>query len=365
MLDFAMTGRGITASQALQGSIELARLADRRGFTRYWMAEHHAMPGVTTSSPAVLLARLISETLNIRLGAGGMMLPNFPPLVVAEQFGLLAALAPGRIDLGLGRAPGTDGTTAAALRRGPMSEDDYPQQVAELLHFLHDDFPEGHPYKGNVYAVPGPGQDRENAIARSVDPPSVWMLGSSGYSAQLAGHWGLPFAFAAQLAPENAVKALELYRGCFKPSDTLERPYALVCVGVCAADEATEARRQARTFAHSMMRMMYRKSYLVPSPQEVEAYPYDASELQIVDAWNDKVLHGTASQVVEKINRFQAKTGADEMMVGNLGHSPAAILRSAELIADAYEMQAIANSPLTSAREHPATEETAASATPR
>ncbi|WP_431603505.1 MsnO8 family LLM class oxidoreductase [Corallococcus macrosporus] len=183
ILDFAMAGRGVTAREALAGSIELARLVDRRGFTRYWVAEHHAMPGVTTSSPAMLLARLVGETHRIRLGAGGMMLPNFPPLVVAEQFGLLASFAPGRIDLGVGRAPGTDMATAAALRRGQVSPEDFPAQLGELLHFLEGHFPDGHPYKdGGVHAVPGPVQDQENGIPRSFARPPVWLLGSSDYS---------------------------------------------------------------------------------------------------------------------------------------------------------------------------------------
>ncbi|WP_202947758.1 MsnO8 family LLM class oxidoreductase [Advenella kashmirensis] len=158
ILDFALAGKGLTAQQALTASIELARLVDRRGFSRYWVAEHHSSPGVTTSSPAMLLARLVGETKQIRLGAGGMMLPNFPPLVVAEQFGLLASMAPGRIDLGVGRAPGTDMNTAAALRRGQIGAEDFPSQLMELLAFLDDDFPDSHPFKTDVYAIPGPRQ---------------------------------------------------------------------------------------------------------------------------------------------------------------------------------------------------------------
>lgn len=182
ILDFAMAGRGVSVHEALKGSIELAKLVDRRGFTRYWVAEHHAMPGVTTSSPAMLLARLIGETQRVRLGSGGMMLPNFPPLVVAEQFGLLASFAPGRIDLGISRAPGTDTNTAIALRREQIGEDDFPAQFKELLQFLDGNFPIGHRYnQTNVYAVPGPMQDQENGIARSFERPPVWLLGSCGF----------------------------------------------------------------------------------------------------------------------------------------------------------------------------------------
>ncbi|MBB6421117.1 hypothetical protein HDC93_006748 [Streptomyces sp. AK010] len=173
VLDTVLAGRGISAADALSGSIALAELAERRGFTRYWVTEHHSMPGVSSSSPAVLLARLTAHTTRLRLGAGGVMLPNHPPLIVAEQYGLLQALAPDRIDLGLGRAPGTNQATAAALRRGRSDDDDFPQQLVELLRFLGDDFPEEHPYRERVYAVPGPGQDKENGLSQTTGRPSV------------------------------------------------------------------------------------------------------------------------------------------------------------------------------------------------
>lgn len=333
-----MAGKGYTAREAMAASIDLARLVDRRGFTRYWVAEHHAMPGVTTSSPALLLARLVGETKRIRLGAGGMMLPNFPPLVVAEQFGLLASLAPGRIDLGIGRAPGTDMTTAAALRRGQIGAEDFPSQVMELMRFLDDDFPDGHPFKDSVYAVPGPRQDRENEVPRSFQRPPIWLLGSSGYSAQLAAHLGLPFAFAAHLADENVEPALALYRRNFNPSSVLDRPYAIASFGVLAADDEHEARRQAWAYSHAMMRMSQRKSFVVPTPEEADAYPYSSSERDMIEMWNAKIMKGSGEQVVAQLNAWQARIGADELMVLNLGHSPDAIYRSTELIADAYNM---------------------------
>lgn len=328
--------------EVLDASLQLARLVDRRGFTRYWVAEHHAMPGVATSSPSILLSRLIGETEQIRLGSGGMMLPNFPPLVVAEQFGLLESLAPGRIDLGLGRAPGTSSHTAMALRRGTTGAEDFPEQLQELLHFLKDDFPEGHPYKNNVYAVPGPGQNRENGISKPFQHPSVWLLGSSGYSAVLAGKKGLPFAFAAQLAPENLMMALQLYRKNFQPSDVLKTPYTIACFGVFAAEDESEAYRQSRAFAYSMMRMMYGKSYVIPSPEEAETYPYDPLELKTIESWHKKFLYGTPEQVVKKLNYYQEISKADEVMITSLGHSPSAIYRSTELIADAYGMPDLA-----------------------
>lgn len=338
LLDFAITGKGQSVTDAYHTSIRLARLADSRGFSRYWIAEHHAMPGVATSSPAVMLSRLISETSRIRLGSGGMMLPNFPPLVVAEQFNLLAALAPGRIDLGIGRAPGTDGMTAKALRHGQTGEEAFPEQVHELFNFLNDSFPEGHPYRDTVYAVPGIAQDRENGVARSFAPPEVWILGSSGYSARLAGRMGLPFGFAAQLSPENMMMALRTYRENFTPSAYLSEPYALVCFGVFAADSAEVAAREVHSYAHAMMRMMYRQSYILPSPHELENHAYTRSERHMLQMWTDKVLYGTGQQVVDKLNHYQAASGANELMILNLGYTPDALVHSAWLIADAYEM---------------------------
>lgn len=339
ILDFAMAGKGVSARDALADSIKLARLVDRRGFTRYWVAEHHSMPGVTTSSPAMLLSRLVGETQRIRLGAGGMMLPNFPPLVVAEQFGLLASFAPGRIDLGIGRAPGTDMNTAAALRRGHISAEDFPAQFKELLQFLDGDFPDGHPYKqGAVYAVPGPIQDQENGIVRSFERPPVWLLGSSDYSARLAAKLGFPFAFAAHLADQNVTIALDVYRKNFRPSVVLDRPYVIASFGVMAADDELEARRQAWAYSHAMMRMTRRRSFVVPTPEEAEVYDYSSTEQRVMQMWNAKIMSGTGAQVVERLDAWQQRVQADELMLLNLGHSQQAIYRSTELIADAYGM---------------------------
>lgn len=338
ILDFAMAGKGLSASDALAASVELARLVDRRGFTRYWVAEHHAMPGVTTSSPAMLLARLAGETRRIRLGAGGMMLPNFPPLVVAEQFGLLAAMAPDRIDLGVGRAPGTDMNTANALRRGQLGAEDFPAQLMELLAFLDDDFPEGHPFGDDVYAVPGPRQSRENGLDQAFPRPPVWLLGSSDYSARLAARLGFPFAFAAHLADQNLMLALDVYRRHFQPSAVLDRPYVIASFGVMAADDERQARRQAWAYSHAMMRMSTGRSFVVPSAEEAERYAYSAREQQLMNMWNAKTMSGTGEQVAAQLTLWQQRTQADELMILNLGHLPEAIHRSTELIADAYGM---------------------------
>lgn len=339
VLDFAMAGKGVTAHEALSGSIRLARLADKRGFYRYWLAEHHAMPGVTTPSPPLLLARLIGETTHIRLGSGGMMLPNFPPLVVAEQFGLLASLAPGRIDLGVGRAPGTDMATASALRRGDVGEDSFPKQLDELMHFLKGDFPKGHPWqRAAVYAVPGPLQDKENAVQGTYQRPPVWLLGSSDYSARLAAQMGYPFAFAAHLADQNVMMAIKIYRQNFRPSAHLDRPYVIASFGVMAAEDEHEARRQAWAYSHAMMRMSTGRSFIIPTPQEAENYACSSGELQLIKMWNAKIMSGTGNQVVDQLTVWQQRIHADEIMLLNLGHSQEAIYRSTELIADAYDM---------------------------
>lgn len=334
-----MAGRGVSAREALSDSIKLAKLVDRRGFSRYWVAEHHGMPGVTTSSPAMLLARLVPETRRVRLGAGGMMLPNFPPLVVAEQFGLLESFAPGRIDLGIGRAPGTDWATASALRRGQIGAEDFPSQLEELLAFLDADFPSDHVYaKEGVHAVPGPVQDQENGIARSFARPPVWLLGSSDYSARLAARLGFPFAFAAHLADENVMVALDVYRRNFTPSEVLDRPYVICSFGVMAADDPSQAKRQAWAYSHAMMRMSMRRSFVVPTPEEAETYQYSGAEARAIHMWNNKILVGTGEEVKQRLETWRNRLAADELMILNLGHSQAAIYRSTELIADAYGM---------------------------
>ncbi|MFG4003310.1 LLM class flavin-dependent oxidoreductase [Flavobacterium aquidurense] len=338
ILDVATTGKGYTANQAIENSLQIAKLADQRGFKRYWVAEHHSMPAVSTSSPAMLLSRLIGETKQIRLGSGGMMLTNFPPLVIAEQFGMLQAMAPNRIDLGIGRAPGTNGRTAAALQRNMSGAELFPEQLEELIYFLNDSFPLDHPYRDKVFAVPGPGQDKHNDVKQLVGKPDLWLLGSSDYSARLAGKRGLSFAFAAQLAPENMVFALDAYRENFIPSESLDKPYVMVCFSVFAASTEKEAEIQSRSFAHSMLLMMSGKPYIIPSPEEIKNYPYTASELSILENWQKKMIYGTPETVANRLNELQKISNADEIMIANLGHSQEGIFNSASLIADAFNM---------------------------
>ncbi|MFF1476161.1 LLM class flavin-dependent oxidoreductase [Streptomyces sp. NPDC058301] len=331
VLDLVTVGSGYTANTALRTSVEIAKLAERCGFTRHWVAEHHSMPGVASSSPAVILAHLAAHTDRIRLGSGGVMLPNHAPLVIAEQFGTLEALAPGRIDLGLGRAPGTDGATAAALRRTDhLNEgaDEFPQQLAELTRFLDDDFPDGHPY-AKIHAVPGPVQGPTGR-------PPIWLLGSSGFSARLAGVLGLPFAFAHHFSAANTVPALDLYRESFRPSAVLDAPYALIGVSALAADSEEEARRQTLTNALSMVRLRTGRPGLVPTPEAAAAYSFSPLEREFVDGWLANVVSGTAEQVRDGLDALQKRTGADELMLTANAHGPQARLRSYELIADVY-----------------------------
>ncbi|MCA6095600.1 LLM class flavin-dependent oxidoreductase [Streptomyces sp. SCA3-4] len=338
VLDLATVGSGRTARQAFGTTVELARLAERRGFHRFWVAEHHSMPGVASSSPAVLLAHLAAHTDTIRLGSGGVMLPNHAPLVIAEQFGTLEALAPGRVDLGLGRAPGTDGATAAALRREERlaeGADDFPQQLSELTRFLDDDFPDGHRY-ARIHAVPGPVQGRVPGGVQRADRPSVWLLGSSGFSARLAGELGLPFSFAHHFSAANTVPALQLYRDSFRPSAVLDRPYAAIGVQALAADDAKEARRQVLTGALAMLRLRTGRPGLVPTPEEAEQYPFGLAEQEFVEGWLRNVVHGTPDAVREGLNALVRRTGADELMITTNAHGPEARLRSYGLIADAY-----------------------------
>ena len=228
VLDLAIVGEGSSHHEALTNSVELAQAVERLGYHRHWVAEHHNIPGIASSSPPVLAAALAAKTETLRIGSGGVMLPNHPPLVVAEQFGMLESLYPGRIDLGIGRAPGTDQITASALRRSadPLSDEDFPRQLAELIGFFKGEFSPRDPYR-HVKAVPGAG-----------DMPDIWLLGSSGYSAQLAGMLGLPFAFAHHFMPHNTDAAMELYRTHFHASEFLDEPYAIVaCAAICADDD--------------------------------------------------------------------------------------------------------------------------------
>ncbi|WP_051710490.1 LLM class flavin-dependent oxidoreductase [Streptomyces sp. NRRL S-350] len=329
ILDLATVGVGYTPAEALAATTALAREAERWGYHRFWVAEHHGMPGVASSTPAVLLAHLGANTTTLRLGSGGVMLPNHAPLAIAEQFGLLEALHPGRIDLGLGRAPGTDPATARALRRGlAEGADDFPQQLAELTHFLDGDFPAGHPY------------DRLTAVPKGEGRPPIWLLGSSGFSARLAGRLGLPFAFAHHFSSANTLPALDLYRSSFRPSAVLAEPYALIGVSAVAADDEPTARRLARSAALGMLRLRRGNPGPIPTPEEAEQYPYSPAETDFIDSWLDNVVLGDPGRVADGLEALRKRTGADELMVTSHIHGHEARLRSYGLIAEAYGLTA-------------------------
>ena len=257
--------------------------------------------------------------------------------MIAEQFGMLEALAPGRIDLGLGRAPGTNSATAAALRRGADANDGFPQQVLELLGFLGNKFPPSHPYR-NVYAVPGPWQATQNRVTAGSSGPDIWVLGSSLYSAHLAAQLGRPYAFALQFGDTDIDTALRIYRDTFQPSEVLAEPRILVSVPVAISDNKAAAKRQAATSAVGMLRMFKNEGYLLLPPDEAEAYPATTQERQIVDAYTSRNFHGTPAMVADRLEALHHSTGADEIMLVVGGHSPALDERGIELIADHYKI---------------------------
>jgi luciferase family oxidoreductase group 1 len=318
VLDLVPIGSGSTATAALENSTALVRRAEELGFTRYWVAEHHGMPGIGSSSPAVLIAHLAAATSRIRVGSGGVMLPNHQPLVVAEQFGTLEALHPGRIDLGIGRAPGTDPRTAAALRRGtdPLGADDFPEQLTELVSYFHGD--------GPVLAVPAVGHE-----------PAVWLLGSSGYSAQVAGLLGLPFAFAHHFSGHNTMAALQLYRQTFRPSAVLSEPYPMIAAAVLAAETDAEARRLAMPSALQFLQLRLGRPGLVPSPEEAAAYPYSDEERAFIEDRLAGQVIGAPETVRDGVRELVERTGVAELMVVTNAHDGADRQRSYELLAAA------------------------------
>jgi luciferase family oxidoreductase group 1 len=326
VLDLVPVRSDQTTSDALAATVGVAQTADGLGYTRYWVAEHHNMPAVAATSPPVLLAYLAAQTHQLRLGSGGVMLPNHAPLAVAEQFALLEAAAPGRIDLGIGRAPGTDQNTARALRRstGPLSADDFPQQLTELIAFFRGQFPEGHPYQS---VVPVPAQGYE---------PAIWLLGSSGYSAQVAGLLGLPFAFAHHFSADNTLPALDLYRENFRPSPELAEPYAMIAVSVVAADTDERARYLARSGELSFLQLRKGTPGQVPSPEEAEVYPYTELELAVMEDRSAQQAVGGPETVRRRLAELLAQTQVNELMVTNILHSHADRVRSLEIVQDLF-----------------------------
>ncbi|WP_022929685.1 LLM class flavin-dependent oxidoreductase [Patulibacter americanus] len=329
VLDLAPVADGSTPSRALENALDLTRHVEALGYGRVWVAEHHNMPGIASSSPPVLIAHLAAHTDRIRLGSGGVMLPNHAPLVVAEQFGMLEALHPGRIDLGLGRAPGTDGLTAAALRRSsdPFgNEDDFPAQLAELRGFLRGDLPREHPLH-RIKAVPNNGRE-----------PDVWLLGSSGFSAQLAGELGLPFSFAHHFSAQNTVPAVDMYRSSFRASEVLERPYVMLGVNVVAADDDERARFLAGSANLQMMRLRQGNPGLLPTPEEAEKQLRGEAAGRFVASRAASQIVGGPDTVRRGIEELLARTNADELMVTTSVHDHGERRRSFEIVAEVMDL---------------------------
>lgn len=317
VLDLAPISQGSDASAALRNTLDLARHAESLGYHRYWLAEHHNMPGIASSATVVMIGQVAAATERIRVGSGGVMLPNHAPLVVAEQFGTLEAFHPGRIDLGLGRAPGTDQRTAHALRgHSAVSAEDFPQQLTELIGYFDAD---------EERAV--------RAVAAEGNKPPIWLLGSSGFSAQLAGMLGLPFSFAHHFSARNTLPALRLYRESFRPSAVLDRPHAMVAASVICADTDEAATRLSGPGLLAFLSLRRGRPIPLPTPEEAAAYPYSEAEQQFVEERRAGSIVGSPDTVGADLERLLAETEADELMVTTMVHDHADRRRSYELLA--------------------------------
>jgi luciferase family oxidoreductase group 1 len=318
ILDLAPITRGSDAATALRHTLDLARHAERLGFHRYWLAEHHGMPGIASAATAIVIAHVAAGTERIRVGAGGIMLPNHAPLVVAEQFGTLASLFPGRIDLGLGRAPGTDPTTAAALRRTLTSDpESFPHDVVELMGYFERDNGSG------VLAVPGAG----------LEVP-IYILGSSTFGAQVAAALGLPFAFASHFAAAQMLSALQIYRTAFKPSARLSSPYAMLGVNIVIGANDDEARLLATSGRESFANLRRGRPTTLPPPNrafEKEVVPFGV--IPLVDVASVAMV-GSPSTVKDGLCRFIAETSPDELIAVSHIYEHAARVRSLEYLAE-------------------------------
>jgi luciferase family oxidoreductase group 1 len=308
---------GGNAARALHSSLDLARHAERWGYHRFWLAEHHGMPGVASAATAVVIAHVAAGTRTIRVGAGGIMLPNHAPLVIAEQFGTLASLHPGRIDLGLGRAPGSDPATLRALRRTPGAADTFPQDVTELMSW----FREAHPGQA-VRAVPGAG----------LDVP-IWILGSSLFGAELAAALGLPYAFASHFAPAAMTEALALYRSRFRPSERLELPYTMLGVNVFAADTEAEARRLYTSLQQAFINLRRGRPGPLPPPDQRLEERLATADRHLIEEMLSCTVVGAPETVRRGLLAFAERTGADELMLTSQIHDHTARLRSFEIVA--------------------------------
>ena len=330
LLDLSPIPEGKTAADALAATVDLARVAEGCGYHRYWLAEHHNMPGIASAATAIVIGHVAAATRTMRIGAGGIMLPNHAPLVIAEQFGTLATLYPGRIDLGLGRAPGTDTATARALRRHMAPDDSFPHDVLEMIGYFGE-MTEGTP----VRAIPGTGTQ-----------VPVWILGSSLYGAQLAAHLGLPYAFASHFAPAMLAEALAVYRSTFRPSDRLEKPHVMIAAGVCAAETDAEAAFLRSSQILAFARLRTGKPGKLPRPTRHLDLEIPGPVLAQVEQALSCSATGSASTLREQLRSIINTHRPDELMVTGMIHDHAARVRSfeitAEVLADLREERAAA-----------------------
>ncbi|MEY2566782.1 MAG: hypothetical protein QOE35_1311 [Actinomycetota bacterium] len=328
VLDLAIVTAGGTTAEALARSTALARRAEALGYRRFWVAEHHNMPSVASTTPPVLMAHLAASTSTIRVGSGGIMLPNHPALVVAEHIAALEALHPGRIDLGIGRAPGTDPATAAALRRSvdALGAEDFPRDLLDLMGLLGD--------QRDEFRGPGALWKRFSATPVATSSPLILLLGSSGYSAQLAGLLGLPFAFAHHFDTGGTLEAVELYRRAFQPSPVLDEPRVMVTANVLVAPTDTEARWEAGPGRVMVQGIRSGRFEPLVSPEVAAAHP----AMPAARAMPSQRIVGTPVHAVERLDELVAATDADELMVSTVAHGLDARLRSLELLADAWSV---------------------------
>jgi luciferase family oxidoreductase group 1 len=330
VLDLSPVASGSSGAQALANSLDLARLADRLGYTRYWVAEHHNLPSIASSDPEIMIGQIAGATEHLRVGAGGVMLPNHAPLMVAERFKVLEALFPGRIDLGIGRAPGTDPVTSYALRhRQGLSEnedDDFLQRFQELLLFESRGFPENHPFR-TIRAMPA-----------DVALPPIWLLGSSGYSAQLAAAVGAGFSFAHHFSELDPVAPMRHYRDNFRPSGMRAQPYAILGIAVVAADTDAEADRLASTIDLNFVRRAKGEYLPLASPEEALTYPYTLLDRERIRVNRRRVIVGSPATVADRLAALTAATAADELMITTMIYDHAARRRSYELMAEAFAL---------------------------
>ena len=331
ILDVSPIISGSSSTQALRNTIDLAKFADQRGFTRFWMAEHHNSPGIASTTPDIMIGQVARETEHIRVGSGGVMLPNHSPLKVAESFRLLEALYPNRVDLGIGRAPGTDRMTALALRRTQeaLNADNFPEELGELLAFSNGTFPDDHPFR-TITAYPN-----------DVKLPPIHLLGSSGYSSQLASVLGLGFAFAHHINGGAAIPAMQQYRRMFRPSDEFPNPHAILAVSIITADTDEEAQDLALSVQYAFFSLQTGRSGPLRSPAEINALPLSSLERAQMSVVGERHFVGSPQTILSRIAPLIEQTQADELMILSMVHDHAARLHSYDLLAGMFEMQPV------------------------